>query len=109
MTTPSLPSGNTLFDPQRLNAIKSDVQQADPQALKVVAQQFESFFLKQILQEMHNTTFQTGLMGDPQSGALGEYTQWMDTHLADTLSQHGLGLSDALLKQWMQQFQVDKT
>jgi len=95
------PSGSAIFDTQRLDGLEAKVKDADPKALKVVAQQFEAFFLKQILKDMRNTTFSTGLMGDEKSGALGEYTQWMDTQMADTLSQRGIGLSDALLQQWM--------
>lgn len=108
MTTklPPAASGSALFDTNRLSSIQDQAKDGDPKALKVVAQQFEAFFLKQVLQGMRSTTFSTGLMGDEKSGALGEYTHWMDTQMADTLSQKGLGLSDALLNQWMEGFKT---
>jgi peptidoglycan hydrolase FlgJ len=98
---PPISSNNSFFNSDSLDSLKSRVKDNDTDALKTVAKQLESFFLKQVLEEMRKTTFSTGLMGDEQSGALGEYTQWMDSKMAETLSEKGMGLSDALLQQWV--------
>ncbi len=99
ISTTSYSSGT--FSTDRLDSLKERVKNNDTDALKVVAQQLESFFLKQVIEQMKKTTFSSGLMGDEKSGALGEYTNWMDNQLAETLSKKGMGLSDALLQQWV--------
>ncbi|MFL6685345.1 flagellar assembly peptidoglycan hydrolase FlgJ [Paraburkholderia graminis] len=72
---------------------------ASPQAgMKVAAQQFDAVFTQMMLKSMRDATPQDGPF-DSHDTAI--FTSMMDQQLSQHLSQKGIGVADAMLKQLM--------
>lgn len=85
------------YDRQGLDQLRAKSRENAPEALRQVAQQFESVFLKMMLKSMRDASF-----GDPMmdSNAVQFYRQMGDDQLALDLSKTGsLGLADMIVEQ----------
>ncbi len=79
------------------NASQAD-DAPDPEGVKRAAEQFESFFLSQLLKTMRETVPEGGLF---EQGFDNEvYTEMLDQEYARSLAeQGGIGLADVLVRQ----------
>jgi len=83
---------------QSLGALRLAAKQKPQQALKVVAQQFESLFLNMMLKSMRATVPSDSLMDSNQSRL---YMSLLDQQLAEKMAAGpGLGIADLLTKQF---------
>lgn len=97
MNLPPTAVGQRLaLDMHGLEALRASAKQNSPQALKESARQFEALFINMMLKSMRQATVTGGLL-ESQDGQL--YTALLDQQLSQTLSQRGMGLADALLRQ----------
>ncbi|MFM0607443.1 flagellar assembly peptidoglycan hydrolase FlgJ [Paraburkholderia sediminicola] len=72
---------------------------ASPQAgMKMAAQQFDAVFTQMMLKSMREATPQDGPFDSHDSAT---FTSMMDQQLSQQLSQKGIGVADAMLKQMM--------
>ena len=72
---------------------------ASPQAgMKVAAQQFDAVFTQMMLKSMRDATPQDGPFDSHGSAT---FTSMMDQQLSQQMSQKGIGVADAMLKQLM--------
>jgi peptidoglycan hydrolase FlgJ len=72
---------------------------ASPQAgMKMAAQQFDAVFTQMMLKSMRDATPQDGPFDSHDSAT---FTSMMDQQLSQQLSQKGIGVADAMLKQMM--------
>jgi peptidoglycan hydrolase FlgJ len=80
-----------------LEKLKGAVRQQDPNALRQVAQQFESLFAKMMLKSMRKAIGKDPIFGSDQAEM---YQGMFDDQLSLELTRgHGLGLADMLMKQ----------
>jgi len=88
---------NTLAaDSQTLDKLRYQARQAPEQALKKVAQQFETLFLDMMLKSMREATPQDGMMDSEQTKM---FTGMLDQQLAQEMSRRGIGLADMMVRQ----------
>ncbi len=89
--------GRFFADMGALAGLKARAGGESPQALREVAQQFESVFTRMLLKNMRAASFGDSLMGSHQ----GEfYRDMFDQQMAVTLSAgRGLGIADLLISQ----------
>jgi peptidoglycan hydrolase FlgJ len=103
MTSPLADSNLTANSPSvytdlsGLSALKRDAKAQSPEAVRKVAQQFESIFAKMVLSSMRQANFGDSLFGSDQQQF---YQGMFDDQLAVELSKgKGLGLADMLVQQ----------
>lgn len=100
----SVPLTQDFFaDFSTLAALKTKAQKDPESALKDVAQQFESIFINMLLKNMRTTneTIGSDLFSSNQTK---QYQDMMDSQMAQSIaSSGGIGLSDALIRQYRQQ------
>jgi flagellar protein FlgJ len=93
----SASSAGVYGDFSGLEKLKSAVRQQDPNALRQVAQQFESLFAKMMLKSMRKAIGKDPIFGSDQAEM---YQGMFDDQLSLQLTRgHGLGLADMLMKQ----------
>ncbi|MCK9284396.1 MAG: flagellar assembly peptidoglycan hydrolase FlgJ [Rhodocyclaceae bacterium] len=87
-----------IFDASRLTALKRQVKDNDPQALKEAARQFEALFLQMVLKSMRDATPQDGMFDSEQTRL---YQSMLDQQLSQVLSNKngGTGLAAMIEKQ----------
>ncbi len=86
------------LDFSRLEKIKSTAKNQHDKAVRQVAEQFESLFLKQIISTMRKASFGGGLGED--SFATDHYKDMYDNQIATLLAKRGgIGLADRLTRQ----------
>lgn len=106
----SIPSTGTsavnpnVFDVGSLTALKRQVKNGDPTALKAAARQFESLFLQMVLKSMRDATPREGLFDSEQSRM---YESLLDQQLVQVLGAKsgGTGLAAMIEKQLLRQNQ----
>ncbi|HYS68567.1 MAG TPA: flagellar assembly peptidoglycan hydrolase FlgJ [Paraburkholderia sp.] len=102
-TTNSAASANDLtqrfaLDVQGFAKLSAQAK-ASPQAgMKMAAQQFDAVFTQMMLKSMRDATPQDGPFDSHDSAT---FTSMMDQQLSQHLSQKGIGVADAMLKQMM--------
>ncbi|ABE32783.1 flagellar rod assembly protein/muramidase FlgJ [Paraburkholderia xenovorans LB400] len=102
-TTNSAASANDLtqrfaLDVQGFAKLSAQAK-ASPQAgMKMAAQQFDAVFTQMMLKSMRDATPQDGPFDSHDSAT---FTSMMDQQLSQQLSQKGIGVADAMLKQLM--------
>ena len=102
-TTNSRQRGNDLtqrfaLDVQGFDELSAQAK-ASPQAgMKMAAQQFDAVFTQMMLKSMRDATPQDGPFDSHDSAT---FTSMMDQQLSQQLSQKGIGVADAMLKQMM--------
>lgn len=102
----SVPPRQDFFaDFSTLTALKTKAQQDPDAALKDVAQQFESIFINMLLKNMRSSNEAIGsdLFSSAQTK---QYQDMMDSQMSQSLANTGgIGLSDALIRQYQTQQQ----
>ena len=91
-----------VFDVNSLTALKRQVKEGDPKALKAAAQQFEALFLQMVLKSMRDATPREGLFDSEQSRM---YESLLDQQMAQVLGTKsgGTGLAAMIEKQLLRQ------
>jgi flagellar protein FlgJ len=89
-------STHLAIDAQGLNSLRLKARQSPDQALKQVAQQFESVFMNMMLKSMRDATPQSGLLDSEQTKT---FTAMLDQQLSQNLAGKGLGLADIMVRQ----------
>jgi flagellar protein FlgJ len=103
---PVPPKQDFFADFSTLTALKTKAKQDPDAALKDVAQQFESIFINMLLKNMRSTNEAIG-SGLFSSAQTKQYQEMMDSQMSQGLSKSGgLGLSDALIRQYQTQQQA---
>lgn len=85
------------FDPQRVAGLLAGAKRDDAQALRKVAQEFESLLLNQVLKAARATN-----LGDEtfESDATRTFTGMLDEQYAQSLSRgRGIGLAELIVRQ----------
>jgi len=88
--------GGLAADSQNLDKLKLQAKQAPDQALRKVAQQFETVFLNMMLKSMREATPQDGVFDNEQTKM---FTSMLDQQLAQSMAARGVGLADVMVKQ----------
>jgi flagellar protein FlgJ len=89
-------SGSLAASTQSLDKLRAQSKQSPGQALKAVAQQFESVFLNMMLKSMRQATPQDGIFDSEQTKM---FTGMLDQQMAQNISTKGVGLADIIAKQ----------
>ncbi|MDP2823750.1 MAG: flagellar assembly peptidoglycan hydrolase FlgJ [Sulfuritalea sp.] len=91
-----------VFDVGSLTALKRQVKDGDPKALKAAAQQFEALFLQMVLKSMRDATPRDGLFDSEQTRM---YESLLDQQLVQVLGAKsgGAGLAAMIEKQLLRQ------
>ena len=88
LDTMNSPDISNALDARGLAALKRQVHDQSPQAIKAAAQQFEGLFLQMVLKSMRDATPHDGIMDSDQSRL---YESLLDQQLAQVLSSKGGG------------------
>ena len=97
-------SANALAaDGRSLNQLKFQAGQNSPAAIKAVAKEFESLFMRELLKSMREATLKSGML-ESQAGNLG--TDLLDQQYAVQMSGQPGGLSDLIAQQLSRQMGV---
>ncbi|RBP82410.1 flagellar assembly peptidoglycan hydrolase FlgJ [Marinomonas rhizomae] len=99
------PKQDFFADFSTLTDLKTKAQKDPDAALKDVAQQFESIFINMLLKNMRSTNEAIGsdLFSSAQTK---QYQEMMDSQMSQSMAQSGgIGLSDALIRQYQTQQQ----
>jgi flagellar protein FlgJ len=93
-------TGNTIAGlastAQSLDQLRLQAKTSPDQALKAVAQQFETVFMNMMLKSMRSATPQDGAFDNEQTKM---FTEMLDQQLAQKMSSRGMGLADMMVKQ----------
>lgn len=91
-----------VFDTGSLTALKRQVKDGDPKAIKAAAQQFEALFLQMVLKSMRDATPREGLFDSDQARM---YESLLDQQMVQVLSgkNGGTGLAAMIEKQLLRQ------
>ncbi|MDO8988268.1 MAG: flagellar assembly peptidoglycan hydrolase FlgJ [Sideroxyarcus sp.] len=87
------------IDSQSLSKLRLQARQSPDQALKAVAQQFESVFLNMMLKSMRDATPQDGMFDSEQTKM---FTGMLDQQLAQNMAARGVGLAEVMVRQLSQ-------
>ena len=100
MSDMALPSSSYL-DFNALAQLKGEAAHAPDKAARKAAEQFESYFLQQMMKEMRATVEKSDLV---DSNAMDTYQDMMDKEVAQQMVRRGgIGLANMLEKQMLQQ------
>ena len=89
-------SGSLAVSAQSLDKLRMQAKQSPDQALKLVAQQFETVFMNMMLKSMRDATPQDGMFDSEQTKM---FTGMLDQQLVQSMSRRGVGLADIMIKQ----------
>ncbi|RFC31876.1 MAG: flagellar protein FlgJ [Candidatus Nitrotoga sp. MKT] len=89
-------SGSLAVSAQSLDKLRMQAKQSPDQALKLVAQQFETVFMNMMLKSMREATPQDGMFDNEQTKM---FTGMLDQQLVQNMSSRGVGLADIMIKQ----------
>lgn len=89
-------SGSLAVSTQSLDKLRMQAKQSPDQALKLVAQQFETVFMNMMLKSMREATPQDGMFDSEQTKM---FTGMLDQQLVQSMSSRGVGLADIMIKQ----------
>ena len=89
-------AGKLALDMQGLEQLRAQARYSPDQALKAVAQQFESVFLNMMLKSMREATPQDSMFDSEQTKM---FTGMLDQQLAQSMASRGVGLADIMVKQ----------
>src|SRR5260370_9999468 len=102
-TTNSANAANDLtqrfaLDVQGFGKLSAQAKASPQVGMKIAAQQFDAVFTQMMLKSMRDATTQDGPFDSHDSAT---FTSMMDQQLSQQLSQKGIGVADAMLKQMM--------
>ena len=89
-------SDKMAFDTKGLDDLKQSAKNNAPDALKSAAKQFEALFMNMMLKSMRQAGGQDSPFDNEQSKM---YTSMLDQQLSQNMSNRGMGLADALVRQ----------
>ena len=89
-------SGSLAASAQSLDGLRALAKKSPDQALRAVAQQFESVFMNMMLKSMRDATPQDGMFDSEQTKM---FTGMLDQQLAQNMSSRGIGLADIMVRQ----------
>lgn len=89
-------TGSLAVSAQSLDKLRLQAKQSPDQALKLVAQQFETVFMGMMLKSMRDATPQDGIFDSEQTKM---FTGMLDQQLVQNISSRGIGLADIMIKQ----------
>lgn len=96
---------DSFTDVNSLDSVKAMGRQKDPEALRKIAQQFESMFMQQMLKNMRSTNDIFSEGNDLNSNESQFHQQMFDHQMALEMSKgKGMGLADVLFRQMTAQF-----
>jgi flagellar protein FlgJ len=87
------------IDAQNLDGLKLKAKTAPDQALQQAAKQFEAVFLNMMMKSMREASSATQQDGLFDSNETRTYTSMLDQQLAQSMSGHGMGLAEMMVKQ----------
>ncbi|WP_223826131.1 rod-binding protein [Spongiibacter pelagi] len=89
--------GSNVHDFSVFSQMRKNIEEAPDQAVKQVAQQFESLFVQMMLKSMRDSVQEGGLFDNSN---MDTYMQMHDQQLSLSLSEKGgIGLADTIVKQ----------
>ena len=92
---------NTYLDFNGLGQLRAQAQLDERGAIRQTAQQFEAYFLQEVLKSMRATVENGGLV---DSSAMDTYQDMMDKEVAQSMAKgQGVGLANMLVAQFDQQ------
>ena len=86
------------LDVQGFDSLRAKVAASPQQGVQMAAKQFDASFITMMLKSMRDATPQDGPL-DSRDGA--QFTSMMDEQMAQQMSNKGIGVADAMLKQLM--------
>jgi peptidoglycan hydrolase FlgJ len=86
------------LDVQGFDSLRAKVAASPQQGVKMAAKQFDATFITMMLKSMRDATPQDGPL-DSRDG--DQFTSMMDEQMAQQMSNKGIGVADAMLKQLM--------
>ncbi len=89
-------TGSLAMSAQSLDKLRLQAKQSPEQALKLVAQQFETVFMNMMLKSMREATPQDGMFDSEQTKM---FTGMLDQQLVQSMTSRGVGLADIMIKQ----------
>ncbi|MFZ6748378.1 flagellar assembly peptidoglycan hydrolase FlgJ [Undibacterium sp. Ren11W] len=89
-------SDKLAFDSKGLDELKQSAREKSPDALKAAAKQFEALFMNMMLKSMRQAESKDSPFENEQSRM---YTSMLDQQLSQNMSNRGIGLADALVRQ----------
>lgn len=89
-------TGSLAMSAQSLDKLRLQAKQSPEQALKLVAQQFETVFMNMMLKSMREASPQDGMFDSEQTKM---FTGMLDQQLVQSMSGRGVGLADIMIKQ----------
>lgn len=104
MINPIDNSASLAVSAQSLDKLRMQAKQSPDQALKLVAQQFETVFMNMMLKSMREATPQDGIFDSEQTKM---FTGMLDQQLVQSMSSRGVGLADIMVKQLSQPVRSD--
>ena len=91
---------NTYLDFNGLGQLRAQAERDERGAIKQAAQQFEAYFLQEVLKSMRATVENGGLV---DSSAMNTYQDMMDKEVAQSMAKgQGIGLANMLVAQFDQ-------
>lgn len=99
-------SGSLAVSAQSLDKLRMQAKKSPDQALKLVAQQFETVFMNMMLKSMREATPQDGMFDSEQTKM---FTGMLDQQLVQSMSSRGVGLADIMIKQLSRSASTDVT
>jgi flagellar protein FlgJ len=92
-------NGSLAVSGQSLDRLRLQAKQSPEQALKAVAQQFETVFMNMMMKSMREATPQDGMFDNEQTKM---FTGMLDQQLVQNISSRGVGLADIMIRQLSQ-------
>ena len=90
------PDKSLAIDSRSLGNLKMSVKDNSPESIKSAAKQFEALFMNMMLKSMRQAGGQNGPFDSEQTRT---FTSMLDQQLTQNMSNRGIGLADALVKQ----------
>lgn len=98
MVTSTQTAAGIYTDFNGIAALRKEAKDDSPEALQIVAKQFESIFMQMMLKSMREASLGDGIFDNEQSAM---YTDMYDKQLSTSLSGdgHGIGLAEIMVRQ----------
>lgn len=94
---PSIASQSVPYaDTRDTSALRRGARENSPEALKVVAQQFEALFINMLLKNSRASALAEDVLGGDKNDI---YNDMHDQQMAQQLSRRGIGIADMLVRQ----------
>ena len=106
MTSPASTTPRSYLDFQGLAGLRGEAARSPDQAVRRTAEQFEAYFIQQMMKSMRATVEKSDLV---ENGNMEMYQDLMDKEVSlHMVRRGGMGLADMLEKQMLQQQQLQQ-